>query len=157
MSAARAMADRVETDRALAFCRQAALLEPTDYHPYEVALAYAENGKDTKAMEWAVGNLVSQDWPVDNMMIQGNARKRLTALATTLKTEKRGEEANQLDTALERLNRRDLTVQLMWQSPSGPTELEMKVKEPSGSICNLEQKQSPGGGIMIGYNLTDEK
>jgi hypothetical protein len=37
MSAARAMADRGQHDRALAFCRQAALLEPNDYHPYEVA------------------------------------------------------------------------------------------------------------------------
>src|SRR5262249_28369598 len=31
--------------------------------------------------------------------------------------------------------------------------LEMKVKEPAGSVCNLEQRQSPGGGIMIGYDL----
>src|SRR5205823_4694080 len=38
ISAARAMADRGEPDRALAFCKQAALLEPTDYHPYEDAL-----------------------------------------------------------------------------------------------------------------------
>ena len=33
----------------------------------------------------------------------------------------------------------------------------MKVKEPCGSVCNLDQKQSPGGGIMIGYNLTDKE
>ena len=75
MSAARAMADRGEHDRALAFCKQAALLEPTDYHPYETALVYAENAKDVKGMEWAVSNLVSQDWPVDNLAIQANAQK----------------------------------------------------------------------------------
>jgi len=33
----------------------------------------------------------------------------------------------------------------------------MRIKEPSGSVCNLEQKQSPGGGIMLGYNLTDKE
>jgi hypothetical protein len=132
------------------------LLEPTDYHPYEVALAYAENAKDSKAMEWAVGNLVSQDWPVDNLLIQNNAQKRLTSLSSTLKTEKRGEEAGRLEAALARLNQRDLVVQLMWENSGSACELEMKIKEPSGSVCTLEQKQSPGGGIMIGYNLTDK-
>jgi hypothetical protein len=157
MSAARAMADRGEHDRALAFCRQAALLEPNDYHPYEVALAYAENAKDANAMEWAVGKLVSQDWPVDNLMIQQNAHKRLESLAVTLKTEKRGTEADRLKAALQRLNQRDLIVRLIWDNGSAPAELEMNIKEPSGSICNLEQKQSPGGGIMLGYNLTDKE
>ena len=156
LSAARAMADRGQHDRALAFCRQAALLEPNDYHSYESALAYAESAKDVKGMEWAVGKLVSQDWPVDNLMIQTNARKRLDSLATTLKSEKRGDEANSLKAALQRLNQRDLIVRLIWDNAGMPSELEMTIKEPAGSICNLEQKQSPGGGIMIGYNLTDK-
>jgi hypothetical protein len=153
MSAARAMADRGEHDRALAFCKQAAMLEPTDYHPYESALVYAENAKDANGMEWAVSNLVSQDWPVDNLAIQANAQKRLGSLAAKLKTEKRGNEAAQLEAALARLNQRDLVVQLLWENVGGACELELKVKEPSGSVCTLEQPQSPGGGIMIGYNL----
>jgi hypothetical protein len=156
LSAARAMADRGQHDRAIAFCKQAAMLEPTDYHSYEVALAYAENAKDAGAMEWAVGNLVSQDWPVDNVLIQQNAQKRLNSLVATLKTDKRGDEATKLESALKRLNQRDLVVQLVWDQSGAPSELEMKVKEPSGSICSLEQKQSPGGGIMIGYNLLDK-
>jgi tetratricopeptide (TPR) repeat protein len=159
MSAARAMADRGEHARAIAFCRQAALLEPNDYHPYETALAYAESAKDARAMEWAVGKLVSQDWPVDNLAIQLTARKRLDSLASTLKKENRGSEAATLQSAVQRLNQRDLVVRLIWDnaSPTNPSELEMKIKEPSGSICNLEQKQTPGGGIMIGYNLTDKE
>ena len=156
MSAARAMADRGQHDRALAFCRQAALLEPNDYHPYEVALAYAETAKDSKAMEWAVGKLVSQDWPVDNLFLHQNARKRLDSLATTLRSENRTDEADHLKTALDRLNQRDLIIRLIWDTSGTPAELEMKVKEPCGSICTLEQKQTPGGGIMIGYNLTDK-
>jgi tetratricopeptide (TPR) repeat protein len=154
MSAARAMADRGQFDRALAFCKQAAQLEPADYHSYEVALAYAENAKDAKAMEWAVGNLVSQDWPVDNLLIQGNAQKRLGSLAATLKSEKRGQEADSLETALARLNQRDMIMRLEWDTlEKDVCELELKVKEPSSSVCNLDQKQSPGGGVMIGYNL----
>ncbi len=122
------------------------------------ALAYAESSKDTQAMEWAVGKLVAQDWPVDNIFIQKTAQQRLGSLATTLKTEKRFTEAKTLEAPLANLNQRDLRVKLVWDnSDGGPCELEMKVKEPSGSICNLDQKQTPGGGIMIGYNLTDKE
>jgi hypothetical protein len=77
-------------------------------------------------------------------------------LAATLKAENRMGDAKSLEEALERLNRRDLRVKLFWDNSAGMCELEMKVKEPTGSICNLEQKQSPGGGIMIGWNLTDK-
>jgi hypothetical protein len=107
-------------------------------------------------MEWAAGNLVAQDWPADNLFLQQNAKKRVASLATTLKSEKRDGDAHRLEEALKRLNQRDLIVQLTWESVRGPAELELTVKEPSGSICNLEQKQSPGGGVMIGYNLTDK-
>ena len=48
LQAARTMADHKQYDRALAFCRQAALLEPNLSQPYAEALAYAELGKDGK-------------------------------------------------------------------------------------------------------------
>ncbi len=157
MSAARAMADRGHYARAVAFCKQAAQLEPNDYHPYEVALAYAESSKDTPGMEWAVGKLVAQDWPVDNLFIQKTARQRLGTLAATLKTEKRFSEAKTLEEALVRLNQRDLRVKLFWDNAGGPCEIEMKIKEPTGNICTLEQTQTPGGGIMIGCDLMSKE
>jgi hypothetical protein len=157
LSAARAVADRGHFDRALAFCKQASLLDANDYHPYEMALAYAENSKDVKGMEWAVGKLVAQDWPVDNLFIQKTARQRLNSLTATLKSENKLGEVKTLEEALVRLNQRDLRVRLIWENASGPCELEMKVKEPTGSICTIEQKQSPAGGIMIGWNLTDKE
>jgi len=94
--------------------------------------------------------------PVDNLFIQKTARQRLTSLTATLKSENRLGDVKTLEEALARLNQRDLRVRLFWDNNSGPCELEMKVKEPTGSICNLEQKQSPGGGIMIGCSLTDK-
>ena len=50
-------------DRALAFCRQAAQAEPNVPYPYAEALAYAEQARDPRAMEWAAGGLLKQDWP----------------------------------------------------------------------------------------------
>ena len=66
LEAATALAHDEKYGLALAFCRQAALLEPGTPHAYEEALNYAELGRDPKAMEWAAGNLLRNDWPVEN-------------------------------------------------------------------------------------------
>src|SRR5207302_1479636 len=70
VQAAKDMAKLKHYDRAVAFCRQAAMLEPNVPYPYEEALVIAEMAKDTSAMEWAAGGLLRQDWPVENQDLQ---------------------------------------------------------------------------------------
>jgi tetratricopeptide (TPR) repeat protein len=157
LQAARTMADGKQWERALAFCRQAALLEPNMPQVYEEALEMAELGKDAKAMEWAASKLVSQDWPADNIVLHKKAQLRLDALAGVLKRESRGNEADRLKEALRQSNRRDLVVTLSWDIGSEPAEVELLVKEPSGSVCSTEQMQTPGGGTMVSTGLLDQK
>src|SRR5205085_8743790 len=64
--ASKVLADQKRYDRALAFCRQASLLEPNVPDPYEQVLMYADLTKDPDAMEWAAGSLLRRDWPADN-------------------------------------------------------------------------------------------
>ena len=156
LQAAQTMAAGKQYDRALAFCRQAALLEPNLAQPYVSALAYAELAKDSKSMEWAAGKLVSQDWPQDNPALHSQATARLGNLATTLRLEQRGAEADRLKIALQLLQERDLVVILTWDTPGGESAgLELLVKEPTGSVCSIQQKQTPGGGILAGGNLAE--
>jgi tetratricopeptide (TPR) repeat protein len=146
LQAARTLAEAKQWDRALAFCRQAALLEPNLAQPYEEALVLAELGKDTRALEWAAGKLVSQDWPADNTLLHKKAQLRVAALAGTLQQEKRGGEAERLTAGLHRLQRRDLEIKVRWDFGSEPAEVEMIVREPCGSVCAREREQSAGGG-----------
>ena len=62
--ASQAMADMKLYKNAVAYCRQASLLEPNLARPYEEALMYGELAKDSSAMEWAASNLLRRDWPV---------------------------------------------------------------------------------------------
>ena len=62
LRASRQMADNKQWDRALAFCKQAARIEPNAPDAYEEALACAERGKNM-LLEWAPSNLLSRDWP----------------------------------------------------------------------------------------------
>jgi hypothetical protein len=156
LAAAQTMADHKQWDRALAFCRQAALLEPNRAQPYTEALAFAELGKDSKAMEWAVDRLLSQDWPVDNKTVQTKAQAKLEALATVLdKDQRRQTEAQRLREALQRLRQRDLVINLTWDVGHEPADLSLEVKEPGGSICSAKARQTSGGGTYLGNNLLD--
>jgi len=153
LQAARDMASNNQFDRALAFCRQAALLEPNLVHCYDEALAYAERDKDVKSMEWAASRLLSQDWPVDNPLMHLKAQTRVTALAQTLEREQRVPDADRLRSALQVLKRRDLVIHLSWESSPEPADLELIVKEPTGSLCSYDQKQTAGGGMLLTGDL----
>ena len=80
------MATHKHFDHALAFCKQAALLSPSTPYAYADALDYALEGKDVEAMEWAAGNLLKQDWPVDSQKLQLKAQDRLATLARPMRT-----------------------------------------------------------------------
>ncbi len=152
LKAAASMKDAGQWDRAVAFCKQASRLEPDSPAPYTEALAYAETAKDTQAMEWAAGNLLSRDWPADNTDLHTRALEKLQGLQRTLQSANRRDEAERMTRAVESQRHRDLIIQLSWQ---GEADLGMEVKEPIGSVCSFLQRQTPGGGILVGNTLTD--
>jgi tetratricopeptide (TPR) repeat protein len=155
LKAAQAMSDHKQYDRALAFCQQAAQLQPNSPHPYANALVYAELGKDSKGLEWAASNLLSQEWAVDSHSLQLKAQAKLDALAGSLEANQRKTEAAKIRALLQKLRQRDLIINLTWEAgSSGPAGLELWVKESGGTICSTEHRLSPGGGIMTGGTLS---
>ena len=83
MKAARAMADLKRYDRALAFAKQASILEPNTPYAFAEALTYAEATDDLDAIQWASVNLLKRDWPVRNQEIQRKATQQLNAAASS--------------------------------------------------------------------------
>ena len=117
--------------------------------PYAFADAarYADMAGDARAMEWAAGHLLRQDWPVHNDELQRAAAERLEALAKRL--EWSGSPSG-CWTKVNGQRRRDLVVKLLWQ---GEADLDLKVEEPTGSFCTPLNKQTIGGGTLIGDSL----
>jgi tetratricopeptide (TPR) repeat protein len=152
VQAAQALAKDEKYGLALAFCRQAALLEPGTPYAYEEALGYAELARDPQAMEWAAGNLLRQDWPVDNKKIQDRAVQKIEALVKLLDQQGRKEESERLVNAIAGKRVRDLVVKLNWQ---GDSDLDLHVLEPTGSMCSPLHRQTIGGGVLIGDSLSD--
>jgi tetratricopeptide (TPR) repeat protein len=152
LQAAQALGQDEKHGLALAFCRQAALLEPGTPHAYSDALNYAELGRDAKAMEWAAGNLLRHDWPVNNKKLQDRATQKIESLVKLLDQDGRKEESERLRNAIADRKRRDLVVKLRWQ---GEADLDLKVVEPTGSVCSPLNRQTVGGGVLIGDSLAD--
>jgi hypothetical protein len=150
VKASKGLADQKRYDRAVAFCRQAALLEPNVPDPYAETLLYADLAKDPGAMEWAAGGLLRQDWPVDNQELHLKAQSKLKELAQALERGNRKADAQRMLQAVSRLNDRDLIIALNWQ---GDADLDLEVTEPIGTVCSFLQRQTPGGGTLLGDNL----
>jgi hypothetical protein len=133
-------------------CRQASLLEPSVSDSYEEALVYSELAQDAKAMQWAAGNLLKQDWPMDNKELHSKAAGKLKELAQTLTKGQRRGEAEQMLKSVAQLRERDLVIELTWE---GQADLDLEIKEPSGDTCSFQQRQTSGGGTLIGDTIAD--
>src|SRR5262249_12959342 len=145
INASKAMGDRKQYAHAVAYCRQAATLEPNIAAPYEEALSYAELAKDSKTMEWAAANLLQRDWPADNQELHVKAKDKVQELVRLLKKENRLTESERLQKAAGNSGQRDLEIVLRWD---GLADLDLEVKEPIGTVCSSMQRQSPGGGVL---------
>jgi tetratricopeptide (TPR) repeat protein len=155
LKAAKAASDAGNHERALVFCKKAAQLDPQLSTPYGDALVYADRAKDTQGMQWAVSRLSGQDWATDATTLQAKVSKNLNSLLASLQKDNRGDEAAKLKAALAHTKVRDLVVHLTWESGvSGAADLEMEIKEPTNTVCSSQVRQSPGGGVLTGLDLT---
>ncbi|HMC89980.1 MAG TPA: hypothetical protein VKI17_10555, partial [Gemmataceae bacterium] len=152
LAASKAMAQLSRYDRAVAFCRQASLLEPNAPGAYEEALVVADLAKDTQAMEWAAGGLLRRDWPAANDELHQKARGKLQDLTKRLLNENRVAEAQRLASSVEPYAERDMVIHLTWQ---GDADLDLDVTEPIQSRCSCLQRQTPGGGTLLGDTMDD--
>jgi hypothetical protein len=113
---------------------------------------YADLNKDMSSMEWAARNLLRRDWPTDNQNLHAKAREKLNALLAGMKQDDRKGEAERMVKNVLKSQQRDLVVRLLWQ---GDADLDLEVKEPIGTLCSFLQRQSPGGGVLLGDRSCD--
>ena len=150
--AARALSEDKNYERAVAFCREAAALSPGLPHAYADAVRYAELGKDAKSIEWAASRLLRQEWPVRNAELQTLAMDKIELLAKQLKPA----EAARLRESVQGHRRRDLVIKMNFQ---GEADLDLRVEEPTGTMCSAHAKQTVNGGTLLAdslANLTSE-
>src|SRR5262249_34554571 len=94
--------------------------------------------------------LLRRDWPSGDSQPHIKATQKLQSLARLLTAAGRPTEAARLHKAADAARRRDLVIKLAWQ---GEASLDLRVLEPTGSTCSVLQKQTIGGGTLIGGSV----
>lgn len=148
LKASKALADSGDFDRALKFCRTAAKIEPNLPDPYINALAFAADPKanlDANDSIFFGGKLLERDWVMDSPEYYLRAREHLKSAAAKMTTQNKMDDARRIQEVLENEKRRDIVIQLLW---SGAADLDLRVREPIGTLCTAMTKQTSAGGVL---------
>ncbi|GBD35467.1 hypothetical protein HRbin36_00579 [bacterium HR36] len=145
LQGAEVLARHGKYSNAISLTRLAAEQNPDVPHPYLFALQLAVRAKDAATARWAVVELLSRDWPVQCAELHAQARRQLEELAERLRKEGRGQDADILTLREADFARRDLVIRLLWE---GDADLDLEVSEPTGTVCSVTQRTTPGGGLL---------
>ena len=120
-------------DKALAFCKRAAELEPSAADPYAKSLVFLASAKevDTDAIQWAAGNLMRHEWVADKDAHHARAQKALAEAVARLRAGGRSDDADRVQASLDRDKQRDLVVDAIWADQA---DLDLEITEPTGAL-----------------------
>jgi hypothetical protein len=107
-----------------------------------------------EAIQWSTVGILSQAWPKEHAELWGNAYRTAAATLEQLKKEKRTEEAQAFEAALNQAMVRDCVVVVSW---TGEADVDLQVEEPAGTVCSFRTPRTTSGGIMLGdtYAMKD--
>jgi hypothetical protein len=138
---------RLERDAAgLKLYREASRMLPEQPEPYILGLRLARKLGEQAAIEWAIAGVLQHVWTREYKQLHRDAENAAAELLQRLKKANDAAGVERLQAALVAARRRDLTARLVW---SGAGDLDLRIEEPSRSICSFEQTETAGGGVLV--------
>jgi len=134
------------TQLALELYQQAALIDPTRPEPYAMAMRLARKVGDVNATEFACAGILTHVWTKDFQKRHDAARDAAVDTQQELFKAGKLERLKEFKAAIAQAERRDLQIKVEW---SGDGDLDLKVKEPLGTVCSVSQTTTASGGLYI--------
>jgi hypothetical protein len=122
-------------------------VEPYRYDIFAMALPLASELKDTESLKWVCLGVLSKAWPKAQAQLFDEANVAARATAIRLAQSGRIVESKAFEEAMKSAMMRDIVVRVNW---TGDADLDIRVREPAGTICSLKNPQSIGGGVLLG-------
>lgn len=156
LRAANSASQHGKYDLALAYCQQAAALEPNTPAAYVNALSFAtkSDAVTTDVVEWAAVGVFARDWANEGVNVHGEAKAKLEEITRKFNAAGRQADLDRITGALAREKQRDLVIEVLYQGRA--VDLDLSVTEPNGAICSPTRKISSGGGIISGDILEQD-
>jgi hypothetical protein len=132
--------------RALQVFRQVAQAEPLWPEPLYNGMLAARRLEDMPGLEWSTTGILSQAFQPAKAQIWEEALRVAKAAISNLRKQKRDQEANHFEAAVNQAVARDCVVTAEW---TGDAEIDVMVKEPAGTTCSLRNLRTSSGGMLI--------
>ncbi len=132
---------------ALELLHDLASADPNRYEVFALALPLAEELQDVNALRWVCVGVMSKVWPQEHAKLFDRAS--LTARATQLRLKQQGRlvESDVFAEEIKAALLRDVVVRVNW---TGKADVDLRVKEPAGSVCSISNPITISGGVLLG-------
>jgi hypothetical protein len=143
-------------DRVGALLDEAATKIPHRAEPLIMMINLAQKTKDANRMSDAIDRLLSLGWPGNDEYFRREAHNQADRLASTLREEGRGAQADALLARLPAAEARDVFIRLSWD---GNADFDLIVQEPLGATAQVSTPRTVFGGSIIknGYGNHPEE
>jgi hypothetical protein len=126
--------------------QQAGRIAPDRAEPYLLALPHARRARSAEAVQWAAAGILRTAWTHDHQQRHRDAENAALEAEQWLRTAGNAAGADALQATVAEARRRDLVLRLTW---NGKGDLDLIVEEPAGTVCSFENRDSPGGGVLV--------
>ncbi len=132
---------------ALEVLRDVSINDPYRHDVFAIALPLANETKDVESLKWVCAGVLSKAWPKEQAHLFDEAKLLAQSTAIRLTQSGRVVEGKAFEEATKAALRRDIVVRINW---TGKADLDIRVREPSGTICSLTNPQTIAGGLLLG-------
>jgi hypothetical protein len=144
---ARYMARKGMKSEALVILRDIAMAEPLRHDVFAFALPLARETQELTHLKWVCAGILNKAWPTDLLPLFDQALTLAQATHLGLTQDGRVLEASDFEQQMNHALRRDLMVRVNW---TGQADLDLRVREPAGTVCSLSNPMTLSGGVLIG-------
>jgi hypothetical protein len=144
---ARYLAGKGFKSEALQLLRDLAVVEPLRYDVFAFALPLAKETQDPDALQWVCLGILGKAWPKEHAHLYDEAKLLSEATRIQMAHDGRVMEATAFEEKIKNASLRDIIVKLNW---TGHADLDLRVREPAGTICSASSPLTIGGGTLVG-------
>jgi hypothetical protein len=126
--------------------REASRLLPEQPEPYVLGLKLARRLGDVDGVQWAVAGVLQHAWTHDYKTLHREAENAAAEFQQRLAKTGDAARAARFQQSVTTARQRDLVARLVW---NGPGDLDLRIEEPSLTVCSFQSPQTAGGGILV--------